>query len=339
MSCTSCAIYHNLDQLSKTYGREVFDAIAPQCHKLFTTFLALWLLWQLGVNWLYRGEIDKEETFKTFLVFLLVGLFLKGSGYYWDYFYEPTSEVISKLTQAVITVSGHAGGGSIKKMLEVVENELSRIFDLQKMISADASWYQVPTMIGGLILCLPYVFIWGIFLAYTLEGIFKLLAVTALAPIFIVCTAFPSTRAFTYAAGRIILNGGLTVVFAGVAMGFTLSVLKHYIATIPMNEGGMVAGAAAWVFSKDYWHLFLIGFISILFHLKASTIASNISGSSDGPGAAGAVVGAAMMAAGVSKTIGMRGGAKVAKFAGQKADSVLKAAKAGPYAFRDRSSL
>ena len=222
MSCTSCAIYHNLDQLSRSYGREVFDAIAPQCHKLFTAFLALWLLWQLGVNWLYRGEINKEETFKTFFIFLAVGLFLKGSGYYWDYFYEPVNEVITKLTQAVITVSGHAGGGSIKKMLEVVENELSRIFDLQKMISADASWYQVPTMIGGLILCLPYVFIWGIFLAYTLEGIYKLLAVTALAPIFIVCTAFPSTRSFTYAAGRIILNGGLTVVFAGVAMGFTL---------------------------------------------------------------------------------------------------------------------
>ena len=333
MGCTSCAIYHNLDQLSKTYGREVFDAITPQCHKLFTAFLAVWLLWQLGVNWLYRGEINKEETFKTFLVFLLVGLFLKGSGYYWDYFYEPVNEVITKLTQAVITVSGHAGGGSIKKMLEVVENELSRIFDLQKMISADASWYQVPTMIGGLILCLPYVFIWGIFLAYTLEGIFKLLAVTALAPLLIVCAAFPSSRSFTYAAGRIILNGGLTVVFAGVAMGFTLSVLKHYIATIPMNEGGMGAGAAAWVFSKDYWHLFLIGFISILFHLKASTIASNISGSSDGPGAAGVVVGTALLAVGAAKNAGVRGGGKLAEISGSGANALLKSAKAGPYAF------
>lgn len=333
MGCTSCAIYHNLDQLSKTYGREVFDAITPQCHKLFTAFLAVWLLWQLGVNWLYRGEINKEETFKTFLVFLLVGLFLKGSGYYWDYFYEPVNEVITKLTQAVITVSGHAGGGSIKRMLEVVENELSRIFDLQKMISADASWYQVPTMIGGLILCLPYVFIWGIFLAYTLEGIFKLLAVTALAPLLIVCAAFPSSRSFTYAAGRIILNGGLTVVFAGVAMGFTLSVLKHYIATIPMNEGGMGAGAAAWVFSKDYWHLFLIEFISILFHLKASTIASNISGSSDGPGAAGVVVGTALLAVGAAKNAGVRGGGKLAEISGSGANALLKSAKAGPYAF------
>jgi len=333
MSCTSCAIYHNLDQLSKSYGREVFEAIAPQCHKLFTAFLAVWLLWQLGVNWLYRGDINKEETFKTFLVFLLVGLFLKGSAYYWDYFYEPTNEAITKLTQAVITVSGHAGGGSIKKMLEVVENELSRIFDLQKMISADASWYQVPTMIGGLILCLPYVFIWGIFLAYTLEGIFKLLAVTALAPLLIVCAAFPSSRSFTYAAGRIILNGGLTVVFAGVAMGFTLSVLKHYIATIPMNEGGMGAGAVAWVFSKDYWHLFLIGFISILFHLKASTIASSISGSSDGPGAAGVVVGAALLAAGAAKNAGVRGGGKLAELSGSGADALLISAKAGPYAF------
>lgn len=328
MSCTSCAIYHNLDQLSKSYGREVFDAIAPQCSKVFTAFLALWLIWQL-INWLYRADINKEETFKTFLVFLLVGLFLKGSGYYWDYFYEPAYEVISKLTQAVIKVSGHASGGTIKSMLEVVENELSRIFDLQKMISADASWYQVPTMMGGLVICLPYVFIWGIFLAYTLEGIFKLLAVTALAPIFIVCAAFPSTRSFTYTAGRIVLNGGLTVVFAGVAMGFTLSVLKHYLTTVPMSETGMGPGAAAWVFSTNYWHLFLIGFISVLFHLKASTIAANISGSSDGPGAAAVVVGAAMLAAGASK----KAGGKLAGLSGSGADAVLKSAKAGPYAF------
>ena len=334
MGCTSCAIYHNLDQVSKVYGRSVFEALAPQCSKLFTAFLAVWLIWQLGVNWLYKGEINKEETLKAFLGFLIVGLFLKGSGYYWEYFYEPAYDVISKLTQAVITVSGHVGGdGSIKKMLEVVERELSRIFDLQKMISADASWYQVPTMIAGLVLCLPYVFIWGLFLAYTLEGIFKLLAVTALAPIFIVCAAFPSSRSFTYAAGRIVLNGGLTVVLAGVAMGFTLSILKHYMAAIPMNEGGMVAGAAAWVFSKDYWHLFLIGFISILFHFKASTIASNISGSSDGPGAASALVGATMIAAGMAKNAGMKIGGKGAEISGSGADALLKAAKAGPYAF------
>jgi hypothetical protein len=95
----------------------------------------------------------------------------------------------------------------------------------------------------------------------------------------------------------------------------------------------MGAGAAAWVFSKDYWHLFLIGFISILFHLKASTIASNISGSSDGPGAAGALVGAAMIAAGTAKNVGVRMGGKAAEISGRGADALLKSAKAGPYAF------
>jgi len=96
-----------------------------------------------------------------------------------------------------------------------------------------------------------------------------------------------------------------------------------------LNEAGMGPGAAAWVFSKDYWHLFLIGFISILFHFKASTIASNISGSSDGPGAAAVVVGAAMLAAGASK----KAGGKLAGLSGSGADALLKSAKAGPYAF------
>ena len=55
------------------------------------------------------------------------------------------------------------------------------------------------------------------------------------------------------------------------------------------------------MYSSDYWALFLIGFISILFHFKAATLASAISGAQDGPGAAAAVVGAGMMMVGLAK--------------------------------------
>src|SRR3546814_20235999 len=53
--------------------------------------------------------------------------------------------------------------------------------------------------------------------------------------------------------------------------------------------------------STEYFSILLICFISVLFHLKAATLASNISGASDGPGAASAVVAAGMMGVGLLK--------------------------------------
>src|SRR5262249_24666125 len=104
---------------------------------------------------------------------------------------------------------------------------------------------------------------------------------------------FAPTRSFTVSAVRVLLGGALTVVFASVAMGFTVAILRYYTepGIIPRNADGTFAmGAGAFVFSPQYLALFILGFISILFHLKAATLAANISGALDTPGAAAAVV-------------------------------------------------
>ena len=334
MACSSCEIYQKLDSLAGTYSRQTFDVVAASTIKFYGVVVTLWLLWQLGVNWLYKGDIDKVEAAKTFVCFLVVGLFLKSSGYYWEYVYDPIYSTTIKLAQAVISASlGQAHGDRIESMLQIVETELGRIFDLQKMISADASFYQVPTMIGGMVLVLPFVFIWGLFLAYTVDAIFSFLVISALAPLYILCAAFPSFRGFSISALRVVLQGCLTLVFASVAMGFTIAVLKHFMATVPINASGATEGAASWVFSKEYWNLFLIGFISILFHLKASSIAGVISGAGGGPGTAGAVVGAAMMAAGVAQMATSKVGGKAMELGGDGADALLRKTKTGKYAF------
>ncbi len=333
MACSSCAIYHKLDSLATAYSHKSFDVVAASSIKLYGSVVTLWILWQLGVNWLYRGDIDKAEFVKTMLCFLIVGLFLQSSDYYWDYVYDPIYSATVKLAQTVISASGQLRADRIEAMLQVVENELGRILDLQKMISADTSWYQVPTLLGGIVLALPYIFIWGLFLAYTLDAIFSFLVISALAPLYIVCAAFPSFRSFTINAGRVVLQGCLTVIFASVAMGFTIEVLKHFMTTVPITEAGAGPGAAAWVFSKEYWNLFLIGFISILFHLKASSIAGTISGAGGGPGATSMVVGAAMITAGVAKSATTQAGGKVMEWGGQAFDRLTQSTSTGKYAW------
>jgi hypothetical protein len=65
-----------------------------------------------------------------------------------------------------------------------------------------------------------------------------------------------------------------------------------------LQEQQGVSGNQFAVFTDEYWMMFVIGFASILLHLQAKSLASNISGANDGAGPAAAVVGAAKMVAG-----------------------------------------
>ena len=109
-------------------------------------------------------------------------------------------------------------------------------------------------------------------------------SVTALAPAWLVCAFLPRTRGFTESAIRLYLSGGLTVVFAALAMGFTLSVTHTF--TAQMAESVQAAQTDFFI-TWSYWGMLLLGFISVLLHLKAATLASNISGANDGAGGRG----------------------------------------------------
>ena len=70
------------------------------------------------------------------------------------------------------------------------------------------------------------------------------------------------------------------------------------------------------VLSDKYFGILILGFVSVLFHLKAATLAANISGASDGPGAAAAVVAGGMTALAAIKGAGAWSGRTAGNLAG-----------------------
>ncbi len=301
MACTSCGIYQELETISETYARASFEALAPAYLKLFLVFSAVLVLWKIGIEGVLNRTLNPAELFKLVITILMVNTFLTHSAYYFDWFYAPLKEITLKTTQVMIRSVGRVGGEDILALLATVEQEIDHVFQLASAIKLETSWYQVGNHLGVFLLMIPYVFVWGLFLAYSADLMFGLLAITALAPLFIAGYVFPLTRPYSEGAIRMTVSCCLTVIFAGVAMGFTIAILKHYIATIPVNSQGVMQGAGVWVFSKAYWSLFLIGFLSVLFHLKAAKMATSIAGAGEGSGSTGLVVGAGMMAAGIAQ--------------------------------------
>lgn len=198
------------------------------------------------------------------------------------------------------------------------------------------------SVIGALILAAPYVFVLGVFGAFLIQSSFYFLAMTIAFPIAFMASIHPAFKGYQQAVLRIMLTGALTIVMAGIALGFTSYIinigLSSLASDLAANAGGnfnvveniansmngtqttgainsvlnslpIVSGNLLLMGQSSYWAVFLIGFVSILLHLAAPRLAANIGGASDSAASAAAVVGAGMFAGakamGIMRTLGM----------------------------------
>ena len=323
--CLSCGLFLALDGVATAYGRHAFDTLAPIVRRAFSAFVGLWFAYQLVFNGLYRGELSFQTLIPKLCLFALLHAGLASSEFYWSYFYEPMRLTTSEIAQLVVSrPSGEIADPTFTGLLKIVEEQVRRVIALAWAVVTDTGVFTLHLAIGGLALMIPYLFVWGIFLAFMLEGVFKLLAVTVLAPLAIVAAGFGPTRGFAVSALRISIGGALTVICASVAMGFTVAILRFYTAPpiIPVDAAGQIkVSAADFVFGPGYLAILLLGFISILFHLKAATLAATISGAIDSAGAASTVLGTGMALVSAAKSAGMAPLARYGRKAWDKADT------------------
>ncbi|MEQ9608299.1 MAG: hypothetical protein RLN99_11600, partial [Kiloniellaceae bacterium] len=102
-------------------------------------------------------------------------------------------------------------------------------------------------------------------------------------------------------------------------------VMRSFVAKLPFDGENFTGNSEAFLRGVEFYGVVLIGFISILFHLKASTLASNLSGASDGPGAAATVAGLGLAGVGAVKMAGMAAAGKVGGMGGGAAKSAAAA--------------
>lgn len=186
--------------------------------------------------------------------------------------------------------------------------------------------------LSAIILAAPYVFVLGVFGAFMVQTMFYFIAVTAASPFLIAGMIFKTSQGWAISALRLLVGGAMTIFFSAIAMGFTLSILGVNVSVLRTSVGTGQVGAAqglqknmfgelfdlvtgpsspasaaaletmsvtmSSITNPGYWLMFLTGFISIMLHLAAPRIASNISGSNDSATTAATVVGAGQLAAG-----------------------------------------
>ena len=338
-NCYICNLIQTLEYEGLVFANKTMKVLGPPFASLFNVIFAAWVVWA-GVMYLVGRPPQIEQLGGKVLLGVVIAAMLNSLNLWVTYVYLfvrdlllGTAMVIVRQIADVKIPPNARDFEPFAQLYGMIENSIMGVIVLGyevimqarpegdgtetgmiawllgKIAAAGETLFALVNMIFGVVLLLPFAFVMLIFAAYMVEGIFKFLAVTALAPLWIAGAFLQRTRGFLESAIRLYLSGGLTVVFASLAMGFTLAV------THQMTEKFAEAVNAGWVVltSWGYWSMLVVGFISVLLHLKAATLASNISGANDGAGPAAATVMAGKMAVGMGASFlyrasGARGG-------------------------------
>lgn len=296
----SVNMFKELNNVALSYSSGAFASISEATLTIYFAAVSIW--WTFIVVQYARGKGELNVIFEHLFVITCVSVVLLGfnrSGFdmFYHGFYEPVNTLTSGISEALLKTLPRDGtphkGESILELLWFLEREIDKLIEFQKAMSGAVAWYNISAHILLLLVLIPYLFVWMIFLAYVLNYIFKITAITVLSPIMVALFTFPSLRKYSYSMGKIVLSGALTVIFASVAMGFTLKLFHTYMALLPVSETGELEADLVkdFIFSTDFMALFAFGGVSVLFHLKAPVLARAISGVADGPGAEAFVAG------------------------------------------------
>ena len=324
--CYTCEMFTTFYDFGMQYGTDIFHALLSPALILFNAGVGLWFGHQLVFKVLIQGEFEAAEFIKSLCLFVFVGSILHGSNFFWDYIHGPFLNLASGIAQRIITLGkGSIVNPTFEGVIQTVDEALNNSVFQAWRILMNEGFLAIDAKIAAVILIIPYVFVICIFLGLMLEFVFSVLVVTAMMPLLLICLVFDSTRSFTISAGRIALSGALTLIFACIAMGFTIAVFHKFGTFIPVSLEGAEDSISDFIFSKKYWAIVFLGFVSVFFHLKASTFAGALSSSMGGSGPVAAVTAAGLGLYAQSKRAGWlaaKGGGQAlwagARWTGQK---------------------
>lgn len=238
------------------------------------------------------------------------------------------SAAVASLASSAPPVEAASGYGKLASIVERqifdvldVCSNIIRMAKNSSVIPLNSDF--VLALVACVILIFPYLFIISLFAATMVETIWTWFAVGMLSPLLIVCAAFHALRPFATAALRLLAAAALTIILSASVLTFTMSTTNTYVAKAtklvldaqPDSEAkkkqideicsgwgeeavnkcleamrGQESDIYKFLFSGDFYMLFIIGFACVLLLIKSKSYANAIAAANDGSGPAAATI-------------------------------------------------
>ncbi|TAN56713.1 MAG: hypothetical protein EPN26_03450 [Rhodospirillales bacterium] len=252
-ACYSCDFFNILTTMKDGFSYQIFREVAPQATSIIKHALELWLI-LMGMSWFFfpskAGQMTMSTLFKLPWIAMALASIHQVDGVPWVF-----SKVISPIEAmglnygiAILNTLGSArpvlpegapdtAAYGYTQLAALVEQQMFSVIQFCYELATLKPQFDIDTLIrfiASIILALPFLFVVGIFTAFLLEAMFKVVAVGIVSPLLVMCAIFGPTRPFAIAGARILLGAALTIIFASGAMGFTITGVNHY--SVPFME-------------------------------------------------------------------------------------------------------
>lgn len=299
--CVLCLVLQQFDGVTVPFAQRVFTWLAVPANELFRMFLTLWFVAQgvFAVTDPRSGPELIRNFIKKSLAFIVVIALISNYQIVWRYFFEPAQQLSVAAAMTIIEAGSSLGGGAGPSKLLTppgnVSGSYAKLFGMAEMqffeiIKTAYNYMESRNLLSsiaaaatGFILWFLFGLVLLVFGFFLIEAQFYFLAVGALAPILIISWAFEPTRKYAQAGISMIVLAAASIVTAALAMGFTVGVIERYSAELicALDNSRCTAGLVPKKIVEILSIMLLIGFISLLLHIKSKTLASSFSGVMD----------------------------------------------------------
>lgn len=240
-------------------------------------FAILVTLYVMGIGYATMmgmlGERTKAAWISVFFVFFSYVVAF-NPGFFFSWVVDPLLESSLGLASFILNPKSSSG---IFGIYTEVDKVFSIIFHITDKYSNESGFTFGMASVKIFFVTFGLAFLFGVlyavFTGLLLVGIFSFHMMMVLGGIIILLAGFPFTRHVFWAWLRACFNYALIPVFTAIVMAITLMILKD--AAAQMNTLDVSHG----VFNKEIGSVFLIGVLSVWFHLKAPEFSAVLTGS------------------------------------------------------------
>ena len=309
-SCVVCSLIYPIEQLSREYAIDIFNALAPDCLSLFAKIMIVWLVYSIGIGG-YLGSFKFKDFFKKLILMLITLKVLQDPVWVWKCVFDPFQQIIINISKAILQKGVHDRVVAVDQTgyVGVADAMLQEVWELAGKI---VSWNPIRT---GFCFVVWLIFIFSVSLGvvFVVEFIFTLFMIQAFAAFYVMAFDFESTRIYTKRAFHCMLSGAFTMLFSMMALSLFLIIYDMLFNGVS-SSGVKVEGVADLNWGTDWLRMMLLAVLLFLVQTRVKNFSANLFGISDGAGMSSLVAGLMTMAVGAAF---MKGGAMVASGVGK----------------------
>jgi hypothetical protein len=320
IECISCAVVGPLETMARQYGAAVFERGRIPAITLLGTFGGIWAV---GIPLVVlTGDAGPKQVMLG-LVRLVVAATVLGTAGYWFYWvWDVAFSALGGLAQTALSdeAAKLGSGTGLKDLARGIEMVMRRVLAVAGALYTQTGLTTLHLMLAAFLLMATFFFLLVFYLGQITTALFRILAITVVAPWLILAGAFKSTSGMLVGGLKTVMASIFVVAVGTAGIGFTAFVMELVLVNTPVGPGGFdVMRMPGFAWSSDFYLVLLVGLLGIAWQWEAATIASGIAGvflNSVGP---------ALFAAGATWifTAPMRASGRMLGSGAKKAGSVL----------------